>query len=247
MSKIRQPSSHDELLLSAKNLNVDLLGKTILKGIDIELARNDFITIIGPNGAGKSTLLKVLLKILPKTSGELYLQPGIKVAYVPQQMKIPVTLPLTVDGFLSLNSKHVNQNMNQVIDQLDIAACRYTLMHELSGGQKQRVLIARALLQEPDLLVLDEPAQNLDVKGQLALYQFLDNLYVNKKISILMVSHDLHMVMSITTHVVCLFNEICCSGKPKDIAKDPAFTNIFGAEMASMMSYYHHNHGGDHE
>lgn len=251
MSKIRQPSKPAELLLSAKKLNLNVQGKHILENVDLELLNHDFITIVGPNGAGKSSLLKVLLNIMKKSSGDIYCKPGLKIGYVPQQFYIPNTLPLKVVDFLNLNSKIKNAQIDDMLKNLDVFSCKHTLMNKLSGGQRQRVLIARALIQKPDLLILDEPAQNLDVKGQIMLYKFLSRLYETKQTSILMVSHDLHMVMSVTTHVICLYGHICCSGSPKTITKDPAFKNLFGEELTSMMSFYNHkhdhNHGGEYE
>lgn len=251
MNDDRQPLAEKDLLLSATDLGVDFQGKSIIHDVDLKLTNHDFVTVIGPNGAGKSTLLKVLLGILPKSKGHIYRKPNLRIGYVPQQFDVPKTMPLTVHGFLTLDLLKTPDEIQTLLSQLEMLEYQSTFMHQLSGGQRQRVLIARALLKDPDLLVLDEPAQNLDIKSQISLYKFLSTLYQSKKTSILMVSHDLHMVMSLTTHVMCLYGHVCCAGEPKLITKDPAFTSIFGEEFASMMSIYQHvhdhHHGGKHE
>lgn len=251
MSDNRQPSAQSSVILSGENIGVTRHGKAIIHDVDLAITDHDFVTIVGPNGAGKSTLLKVLLGIMPASDGKLYCKPGLKIGYVPQQFDVPSTMPLTVKGFLTLNATVSEEKIDGVLAQLSILAYKSTLIYKLSGGERQRVLIARALLKDPDLLVLDEPAQNLDVKGQLTLYKFLAHLYESRQTSILMVSHDLHMVMSISKSVMCLYGHICCAGEPQIIAKDPAFTNVFGEDFASMMSFYQHTHdhkhGGSHE
>ncbi len=244
-----QQKKNKQVLLSAKKLCITQRRKEILKNIDLTLKEHDFITIIGPNGAGKSSLLKALMGVLPISSGMIKKKTGLRIGYVPQQFDVPATLPLTVNDFLKINNTHDELLIEAVMAELGTLSLKKKYMHQLSGGERQRILIVRALIKEPDLLVLDEPAQNLDMRGQVALYQFLTELYKNKKTSILMVSHDLHLVMSITTNVICLQGQICCMGQPKMITKDPAFIKIFGDELASMMSLYQHktHNGEDHE
>lgn len=248
MNAKKQQKSGKKLLLSAEKLNVSIRGKAVLKNVDLHLTDDDFITIVGPNGAGKSTLLKVILGMIPTTQGKIYRKPGLRIGYVPQQFEMPVIMPMTVDRFLQLiqpSSTHLEPFED--LSMMGIENLKHKFMHQLSGGERQRVMIVRALLQNPDVLILDEPAQNLDVRGQLDLYQFLSKLYQNNPVSILMVSHDLHMVMSLTTHVICLYGHVCCAGEPKVITKDPAFEDVFGQELVSMMSAYHHHHGEDHD
>jgi zinc transport system ATP-binding protein len=165
---------------------------------------------------------------------------------VPQSFTLNPSLPITVRRFLSLDKRIDPIRIDETLEALALSQHQSTSLHQLSGGERQRVLVARALLRQPDLLVLDEPAQNLDVRAQLKLYELLSEFYKQSKISILMVSHDLHLVMSLTTQVICLYQHICCAGSPKMVTKDPAFTHLFGDEFAQMMAVYHHQHDHGH-
>jgi zinc transport system ATP-binding protein len=234
-------------LLSADNICVTRDGNNILDNVSLHIAKQDFITLIGPNGAGKSMLLKCLLEFYQPDSGEIRRKPDLKIGYVPQRLIAEPTMPISVQRFLQLRKKSSPQELQEILLETDTLALVNKPLSVLSGGEMQRVLLARALLDSPDLLVLDEPAQNLDISGQLAFYKRLDFAFSNRDISILMVSHDLHMVMSSTKQVVCLYHHICCSGKPEVITKDPEFISLFGEDMAKMMSVYHHSHDHQHD
>jgi len=247
-------------LMSAKNLNVIRDGKSILSDVSLEVGARDFITIIGPNGAGKSMLLKCVMGFYQPEGGSVEKRKGLKIGYVPQRLVADHTIPIRVRRFLSLRKKAKKDAIQNVARETSIEDILDQPLHVLSGGELQRVLLARALLDDPDLLVLDEPAQNLDVTGQLGFYKLLDRIYAERNVSILMVSHDLHLVMSSTKRVVCLYHHICCSGEPHMVTRDPEFISLFGDDMARLMAVYnhshdhahdhdhdHHDHGHDHE
>ena len=233
-------------LLRADNVSVTRQGKTILKGVSLEVKKHDFITIIGPNGAGKSMLLKCLMGFYTPDSGTVTRQNPIKTGYVPQRLIADRTLPITVKRFLRLGKTIDYSTFDKTISDTEIAPLLEQALFHLSGGELQRVLLARSLMDNPDLLILDEPAQNLDISGQLAFYKLLERIYEERNISILMVSHDLHMVMASTKQVVCLFHHICCSGEPHIVTQDPEFISLFGNDMAKMMAVYHHEHDHEH-
>ena len=234
-------------LISAKNVSVLKNQKSILENIDIQINKKDFITIIGPNGAGKTMLLKCLMGFYKPTSGMIERKEKLKIGYMPQSINVINTMPITVKGFITVKKKYDDVSLHKVITEVNLGEIVNKQLSVLSGGEMQRVLLARSLLNNPDLLILDEPAQNLDISGQLNFYKLIQEIYSKRDISILMISHDLHLVMVSTKKVLCLYKHICCSGAPQQIAKDPEFLSMFGKDMANMMSIYQHSHDHDHD
>lgn len=233
-------------LLHAYNVSVIFQDRRILNHISLDIMPRGFVTIVGPNGAGKSMLLKVLMGFFPPTQGQVVRKPGLRIGYVPQRMHPPMTLPMTVERFLMLHRKADADSLRRTVLETNIESLLGYSIHVLSSGEMQRVLLARALLSNPELLILDEPAQNMDVGGQLAFYKLLEKIYQERACSILMVSHDLHLVMACSKQVICLYHHICCLGAPDMVAKDPAFISLFGNDMARMMAVYHHTHTHTH-
>jgi len=234
-------------LISAKNVSVLKNQKSILENIDIQINKKDFITIIGPNGAGKTMLLKCLMGFYKPTSGMIERKEKLKIGYMPQSINVINTMPITVKDFITVKKKYDDVSLHKVITEVNLGEIVNKQLSVLSGGEMQRVLLARSLLNNPDLLILDEPAQNLDISGQLNFYKLIQEIYSKRDISILMISHDLHLVMVSTKKVLCLYKHICCSGAPQQIAKDPEFLSMFGKDMANMMSIYQHSHDHDHD
>jgi zinc transport system ATP-binding protein len=229
-------------LLSANNIHVTKGQQKILTDISLNIPTHDFLTIIGPNGAGKSMLLKCLMGFYKPDFGKIIKKDMLKIGYVPQKIYCDAIFPLNVLDFLKLNKTTTISNLEKTIDETHIQSFLKRPLHVLSGGQLQRVLLARSLLDNPELLILDEPAQNLDISGQLVFYKLLDKIYSERKLAVIMVSHDLHMVMASSRRVICLFHHICCTGTPNMITKDPEFIALFGQDMAKMMGIYQHTH-----
>ena len=217
--------------------------KHILKNINLVIKPEEFITIIGPNGAGKTTLLKVILGIIKPSVGKILKQKTLKIGYVPQKINILPFLPLTVKNFLSLNHRNA---LDEIINITKINNLLDKYLYNLSGGELQRILLARALLLKPNMLLLDEPDQNLDISGQLEFYQNLSNIHKAQNITVIMVSHNLHMVMSRSEKVYCLYHHLCCSGSPQHISSDPAFLEIYGNDYKNLISIYEHHHNHKH-
>ena len=232
-------------LISAQNITVTRGGQHILKDVSLNVYMQDFITIIGPNGAGKSMLLKCILGFYKPNHGYIEMKKSLRIGYVPQRLLPTHNIPITTGRFLSLRKKCDTTSLNHVIEETGISNLLNTALSVLSGGELQRVLLARALLGNPELLILDEPAQNLDIPGQLSFYKLLERVYKERCLSVLMVSHDLHLVMASTKRVVCMYKHICCSGAPCSVAKDPEFMSLFGEEISSMMAVYQHKHMGE--
>jgi zinc transport system ATP-binding protein len=207
-----------------------------LQDLTLEFNTGEIVTIIGPNGAGKSTLAKLLLGILTPTSGEIKRRLNLKLGYVPQKFNIDPSFPMTVERFLKMLAKPL------VDDIFNIKSLMKSQISALSGGELQRVLMTRAFLQEPNVLVLDEPTQGVDVLGQKVLYEKLINFQELTKCSVILVSHDLHLVFSKSHRVICLNQHICCSGHPDDVMTHPSYLDLFGP----LASYTHtHDHAHD--
>ncbi|EKO3412000.1 zinc ABC transporter ATP-binding protein ZnuC [Vibrio fluvialis] len=233
-------------LIELQDICVEFDQRRVLDNVSLSIARGKITTLIGPNGAGKSTLVRVLLGLHSQDSGTITRAKNLKIGYVPQKLKLNDTLPLTVKRFLQLAGKYSKQELN---DALRLVGAEHLLnfdMHKLSGGENQRILIARALLQRPDLLVLDEPAQGVDVQGQIDLYDLINTIRLRFGCAVFMVSHDLHLVMAKTDDVICLHHHICCSGAPADITQHPSYIALFGHRSRETLAFYHHHHDHHH-
>ena len=233
-------------LITASNITVNRGETKILDNVSLTIGQSEFITILGPNGGGKSMLLKCLMGFYIPDNGNINRKRHLRIGYVPQQFTSEQTMPISVGQFLRLRKKVSAEELETITAETNIEALVNKPLNILSGGELQRILVARALIGAPDLLILDEPAQNLDISGQLAFYKLLSEIYEKRSFSILMVSHDLHMVMATTKKVICLFHHVCCSGEPQVVTKDPEFITLFGNDMAEMMAVYQHGHNHSH-
>lgn len=234
-------------LIQASNINKSFGSKLILDKINIEVGQGSIVTLIGPNGAGKTTLVRILLGLMKADSGAISKRDDLKIGYMPQKLAIDPTLPLSIDRFLRLSGNHDQDQIAQALERLHIAHLVDQPLQTASGGEMQRVLLARALLGKPNLLVLDEPAQGVDVSGQAELYKLISDIRDEEGCGVIMISHDLHIVMSSTDEVVCLNQHICCHGEPEHVSNDPAFLELFGATAASNLAVYNHHHNHEHD
>lgn len=227
-------------LLSIKSVSKSFANKPILQNISMVINKGEITTIIGPNGAGKSSLIRLILGLIKPDHGSVEKSNNLTIGYMPQTVKIDPTLPISTYRFLELANTSEAQ-CDKALELVGISKARNTPFHKLSGGEKQRALLARAILCQPNLLVLDEPVQGVDFNGQNALYGLIGELKSSLDCAIIMVSHDLHLVMSATDHVICLNNHICCQGKPEQVTQDPAYLDIFGET-----ALYNHQHNHQH-
>jgi zinc transport system ATP-binding protein len=236
-----------EPLLTVENINLAIRGNPILQGVNLRVTTGEIVALIGPNGAGKSTLVRVVLGLLRADSGRVWRKPGARVGYMPQRVVVDETLPLSVRRFVTLGTPATRARVQEALAEVGAAPVLDTPVQAISGGEMQRVLLARALLREPELLVLDEPIQGVDLNGQYELYDLISNLRRRRGCGILMVSHELHLVMATTDHVLCLNRHVCCSGHPDHVAKDPAYLKLFGLDGARRLAVYHHHHNHRHD
>ena len=235
----------NKLLVKLENAGVYRSSKWLVRGISLEINQGQIVTLIGPNGSGKTTTAKMILNILNTDEG-LVTGNANKMAYVPQKINIDWTMPLRVIDFMKITSSLNNAQITESLVMTGVDKLLYNQIHSLSGGEFQRVLIARAIAKKPDLLVLDEPVQGVDFNGEIALYNLIKEISVNLNCGILLISHDMHFVMSTTDHVICLNGHICCSGSPSNIVKNPEYIKLFGQHNSETLSYYQHQHDHSH-
>ena len=234
-------------LILLDNVSVEIKHQKILHNVSLSINTNQIVTLLGPNGAGKSTLVKVILGLMPYTSGKITRLDNLTIGYVPQSIKLNPTLPITVKRFMCLNKQLNNENILNILSMVKAEYLIDKSMHLLSGGELQRVLLAQALAKRPQLLILDEPTQGVDVNGQVLLYDLISSAKTQFNCGILMVSHDLHLVMAKTDEVICLNHHICCSGTPASVSNDPEFISLFGQQGASQIAVYKHHHNHQHD
>ena len=235
----------NKLLVKLENAGVYRSSKWLVRGISLEINQGQIVTLIGPNGSGKTTTAKMILNILNTDEG-LVTGKASKMAYVPQKINIDWTMPLRVIDFMKITNSLNNTQITESLSMTGVDKLLYNQIHSLSGGEFQRVLIARAIAKKPDLLVLDEPVQGVDFNGEIALYNLIKEISVNLNCGILLISHDMHFVMSTTDHVICLNGHICCSGSPSNVVKNPEYIKLFGQHNSETLSYYQHRHDHSH-
>jgi zinc transport system ATP-binding protein len=234
-------------LIDAHGVTVRLGGATILANVTLSISKGEIVTIVGPNGSGKSTLLKTLLGAVTPAQGRVEAAPGLRVGYVPQTLHIDPTLPLPVLRFLSLPTRVARSVALKALERTGVAALVDQQIADLSGGQMQRVLLARAILNDPQLLVLDEPTQGLDQSGSAAFYRLIEELRAEMGCAVLMVSHELHVVMAASDRVICLNGHVCCEGAPEHVATAPEYRALFGTGTQGALALYRHEHNHNHD
>ena len=234
-------SLKNKTLVKLNNAGFRINEKWLVQGVSLHVERGKIITLIGPNGSGKSTTAKIALGIYKKIEGQVEKYTN-KIGYVPQKISIDWTLPLRVKDFMSLTESLEEEKINEALSLTGVIHLKDKNLGDLSGGEFQRVLLARAISKKPELLVLDEPVQGVDFTGEIALYELIKKISEELNCGILLISHDLHTVMSATDHVVCLNGHVCCSGTPMDVAKNNEYKTLFGEQASQILSVYEHKH-----
>lgn len=233
-------------LLSVKHIDVSLGQKMVLSDVSLSIQSGEIVTIVGPNGSGKSTLLRAIVGAVPIARGVIAKVPNLRIGYVPQTLHIDRTLPLTVARFLSLPRHQDIHAVHQTLELVELDNLADRPMTDLSGGQFQRVLLARAILTSPNLFILDEPTQGMDQQGSAAFYRLIEDLRQKVDCAVLMVSHELHVVMSASDRVICLNGHVCCQGAPDVVASAPEYRALFGSGTQGALALYRHDHNHNH-
>jgi zinc transport system ATP-binding protein len=232
-------------LLKLENAGFSNNNKWLVKGVSLEVRQGEIVTLIGPNGSGKSTTAKIALGIHKEIEGKVNRFTD-KIGYVPQKISVDWTLPIRVIDFMSLTEDLTDKQINIALNLTGVEHLKNKSLGNLSGGEFQRVLISRAIAKQPDILVLDEPVQGVDFKGEIALYELIKKISEELNCGILLISHDLHVVMSATDFVVCLNGHVCCSGTPQVVAKNDEYQELFGDRASTILSIYEHKHDHTH-
>ena len=234
-------SSENSTLVKLNNAGFKQNDKWLVEGVSLTVEKGKIVTLIGPNGSGKSTTAKIALGIYKNIEGSVEKYTN-KVGYVPQKISIDWTLPLRVYDFMLLTENIRDEAIDEALTLTGVIHLKNKNLGNLSGGEFQRVLIARAISKKPELLVLDEPVQGVDYTGEIALYELIKRISDSLNCGILLISHDLHTVMTATDHVVCLNGHVCCSGTPMDVAKNNEYKTLFGEQASQILSVYEHKH-----
>ena len=238
-------SLEKNILVKLNNVGIQQNDKWLVKGVSLEVEKGKIVTLIGPNGSGKSTTAKIALGIYKNIEGSVEKFTNT-VGYVPQKISIDWTLPVRVKDFMVLTANIKDELIDEALSLTGVIHLKEKNLGNLSGGEFQRVLLARAISKKPELLVLDEPVQGVDFTGEIALYELIKKISEKLNCGILLISHDLHTVMSATDHVVCLNGHVCCSGSPKDVARNNEYKALFGEQASQTLAVYEHKHDHEH-
>lgn len=234
-------------LITVSDVGYQQNGRTVLEHISFVLKRGEITTIIGPNGAGKSTLVAIISGLLDGYSGGVTRHQALKIGYLPQKIHLNPLMPITVQCFLALPKKQSKQAILQALKDTHVEYLAGRSIHDLSAGELQRVLLARTTLGEPDLLILDEPTAGVDITGEAAMYELISELKNKLNCAVLLVSHELHLVMSQTDQVLCLNKHMCCSGQPELVQQHPEYLALFGQQATEALAVYRHQHNHRHD
>jgi len=237
----------DEFLLRARDISFAQGGRQVLDQVSFTLERSQITTIIGPNGAGKSTLANIVTGLIDHFDGDISRTPGLRIGYLPQKVYVNTLMPLTVERLLQLTRNVSKQELDDALAQTEIQHLKTRQVRSLSEGELKRALLARTTLGKPDLIVLDEPTSGVDVTGEIKMYELISDLRNQLRCAVLLVSHDLHLVMSKTDQVLCLNKHLCCSGVPDSVSQHPEYLALFGQQASASIAIYPHHHDHVHD
>lgn len=236
-----------EPLISTKNVCLHYGKDVVLHDIDFNVHEREIVTVLGPNGSGKSTFLRILIGALKPTAGQVNHRAGLRIGYVPQRLSVDANMPMSVERFLRLGKRSRAQSKDKWIEQVGVGDLLSSQVAHLSGGQLQRVMLAQALLVDPHILILDEATQGLDQPGEASFYRLIEQVRNEQGCGVVLVSHDLHVVMSASDRVICLNGHVCCEGAPTIVSAAPEYRALFGLGTEGALALYRHDHDHSHD
>jgi len=235
MSEAQVPVTAEDTILDVKQLTIRFGPATVLKDVSFRVVRGESVAVIGPNGSGKTVLFRALIGAIP-SEGTLKWAPGIRFGYVPQKVDLARDLPITGVDFLrarGAGGHSTDEAMGAAISAVGLTpALSRQSVGSLSGGQFQRLLIAFALMGDPDVLLLDEPTAGVDEPGQERLNELIQRLQAERKLTVLLISHDLSVVHQHATHVLCLSAGTAHFGEPTTILTPDLLHEVYGTPVA---------------
>jgi len=231
-------------ILEVRDLSVSFDKQEVLRDISFSVNEGEIMAIIGPNGAGKTVLFRALMNLV-SYDGEIKWREDARIGYVPQKLFEKAELPLSVKEFFILKSNYLFFKDKQLVEsiphELKSVGLKPEILNQqlanLSRGQFQRVLIAWAILKHPDVLLFDEPTAGIDLAGEDTIYNLLNKLREERKMTILIISHDLNVVYRYANNVLCLNKERLCFGEPKQALTSEQIERLYG-----QSAFYHHEH-----
>ena len=225
-----------EKILEIKNLTVRYNDHVILNQLNFWVNSGEIVAIIGPNGSGKTTLLKAILGLIPH-QGEVTIFGGSprlaldNIGYVPQRLDFDRTFPLTVNEFLNFIKVKNRPWREEVLREVGVNTFMDKRLGELSGGQLQRLLIAKALLKEPKLLMLDEATSGVDIAAEMTFFELIEHLNKTHNVTIMLISHEVQMVYKFATQILCLNKDLVCNGRPKEAITKEVLEKLYGKNI----------------
>ena len=217
-------------------------SKLLVDNVSFKLQQREITTLIGQNGAGKTTIAKMILGLEKPTQGQIRIKDNLKIGYDPQKLDFNFNMPLNAEALMNiLVPGGIDKEVSELINFADFDNVRKIDISELSGGQLQKLVLAGTLMDKPDLVILDEPTQYLDVTSQQEFYKLLKQIKETTGLTVFLISHDLFTVMKNSDQVICINGHVCCIGKPNDAGQNLDFKNAL-----SEIGFYVHSHDHRH-
>ncbi|GAT77095.1 high-affinity zinc uptake system ATP-binding protein znuC [Ehrlichia ruminantium] len=221
----------NDYIINVKNLSFAYAKKKVIDNVSFQVKFGEIITILGPNGGGKTTLIRILVGIYKNYLGIVEYAKNFVIGYLPQNFSVNSLIPMTVEYFLvsSYTKQRKKLNLNSVLKDVNVVKILNRQMSEISHGELQLVLLARCLMLNPDIIILDEPVSCMDINAKDSFYKLINQLILRYNLSVIMTSHDLHFVMANSYRVICINKSIYCEGSPSEIVKNEKFLKMFSS------------------